>query len=154
MLNEIIGDVWNFADKDTIVCILTNNTVLKNGCNVMGAGIALEAKNRVKDLEKICGKAIVDNELFLVKDPVSGAWLIRFPTKYKVDDRTADIDLIRESLEALTAIAKTYPNKKILLPRPGCGCGGLSWEGHYWSSVKNTCENHLYNCKNVFIVSK
>ena len=42
MLQEINQNVWDIADNKSIICILTNNSIV-NGKNVMGAGIATGA---------------------------------------------------------------------------------------------------------------
>lgn len=40
----------------------------------------------------------------------------------------ADIGLIRTSLKQLTSLADEHEWKSVVLPRPGCGYGGLNWE--------------------------
>jgi hypothetical protein len=43
--------------------------------------------------------------------------------------QTASLGLIAQSAEQLAEFATLrYPNERILLPRPGCGNGGLAWE--------------------------
>mgnify|MGYP001580901715 CR=1 FL=1 len=40
----------------------------------------------------------------------------------------ADLELIKESASQLAVVAGAYSNKTFVLPRPGCGNGGLKWE--------------------------
>jgi len=147
-MKEIQGNVWDLLDDTSAVCILTNNVVLKNGKNIMGAGIAKEAVMRNPGLELTCGACILKNNYILGIDSVSKALMIRFPTKDKVWE-SSDLSIIADSLIHLSAIARLYPDKQIYLPRPGCGCGRLDWE----EDVKPLCEIYLKNLNNVYIVS-
>ena len=148
MLKEVKGNVWDLLNYTSTVCILTNNTVLENGKNIMGAGIALEACKRNQGLEMICGKAISDHTYSLGYDSITGAEMLRFPTKDKVWDNS-ELKIIVESLIRLREYCVCNTNKKVYLPRPGCGCGGLDWE----EEVKPLCEHYLNDLENVIIIS-
>ena len=148
MLQEINQNVWDIADDKSIICILTNNSIINNR-NVMGAGIAKEALDRNPDLDKKCANCIVDNIFTLGIDKQTNATLFRFPTKNDVW-YDSNLSVIENSLRELVYAARLNKSYKIYLPRPGCGCGGLNWE----SQVKPLCEKYLNNYKNVFIVSK
>lgn len=55
--------------------------------------------------------------------------LVTFPVKVHWKD-TASLDLIRRSaldLMATLDMPPLWPTRKVILPRPGCGNGGLSW---------------------------
>ena len=147
-MKEIQGNVWDFLDENSGVCILTNNTVVGPGHNIMGAGIAKEAVDRNPGLELICGKCIKEKNFILGVDKESGALMVRFPTKEHVW-KNSELEVIADSLLHLTAIARLYSDKIFYLPRPGCGCGGLDWE----EDVKPLCEIYLKNIDNVYIVS-
>lgn len=148
MLKEIKGNVWDVLNYTTSVCILTNNTVLENGNNIMGAGIAKEAKTRNPGLEKVCGNAILNHYYSLGYDSISGAEMLRFPTKDKVWE-DSELEIIVESLIRLKEYCTSNPNKKVYLPRPGCGCGRLDWE----EDVKPLCEHYLGELENIIIIS-
>ena len=92
----------------------------------MGRGCASEAKNRYPDLALMLGQAIqgLGNEAFwmMTKDgPV-----VTFPVKHNWYEK-ADTKLILHS--ALTvASMNALTDRRIVMPRPGCGNGKLKWE--------------------------
>lgn len=147
-MQELCCDVWDIIDPNSMLCILTNNTVLSNGKNIMGGGIAKEALVRNPDLNLKCAQCIKDNKYILGNDLKTGAILMRFPTKNNVWE-DSELELIADSLYHLKKYAIQNPNLKIYLPRPGCGLGGLDWE-----DVKELCESYLRDLDNVYIVSK
>ena len=156
-MKEIVGNVWDMLDENSAVCILTNNTVIQNYnpitmthyvSNVMGGGIAREAADRNPGLKNLCGQAILDGNYSLGKDSQTGAEMLRFPTKDQVRCGS-DMEIIADSLTMLEEYINKNPNKKIYLPRPGCGLGGLDWE-----DVKELCEHYLSKFDNIYIVSK
>ena len=53
--------------------------------------------------------------------------LVILPVKYKVE-QNADTGLIVKSCQELNKIAFEEKWNKIIIPRPGCGLGGLNWE--------------------------
>ena len=128
-MKEIIGNVWDYAGKNTVVCILTNGTVMKNGLNPMGGGIAAEALERNPGLDQVCGDAIKNNNVFLGIDKKSKSHLFRFETKKQVW-LASDIATINDSLNKLIELALHFPDKTILLPRPGCGYCGLDFDNN------------------------
>lgn len=157
MLNEIKCNVWNLLDENSAVCILTNDTVYeiydaatmtKFKKNVMGGGIAREARDRNANLEYICAEAILSDSFSLGIDELTGAEMLRFSTKQDVKNNS-DLYTIEKSLCKLKEYIENNPNKKIYLPRPGCGLGGLNWD-----NVKYLCENYLGTYSNVFILYK
>ena len=148
MLQEIKGNVWNFLNTSSAVCILTNNTITHDGKAIMGGGIAKEALNRNPGLDTRHAKDILNNYFCLGNDAITGAEMIRFPTKNMVwEDST--LEVIEQSLIRLTEYVRCNPDKKVYLPRPGCGLGRLSWE----KDVKSLCEKYLDNLPNIYIVS-
>lgn len=116
------------------VVITTNGTVKKNGEAVMGRGCALEAAQRFPSLPALLGEHLqfdgnhvgvfVNEDL----DATHEFDLVTFPVKHHWRER-ASLELIIRSAQELVALADPYCVgwKTILLPRPGCGNGGLSW---------------------------
>lgn len=149
MLNEISGDVWKLLDKDSAVCILTNNSIY-DGKNPMGGGIAYEALSRNPGLDITVANKIKKNEMVLGYDAQTQAVLLRFPTKDEITDPFSNIELVKSSLSSLRLFCKMYSKYKVYLPKPGCGIGGLNWE----TQVKPLCEEIIGNFKNIYIVSK
>lgn len=122
-MREEKGDLWTFpADYR---CVLTNGVLDSKGLLVMGAGVALQAKKLFPHLPMKIGKWIekYGNRPFLCREE----GLITFPTKHDWR-QPSNILLIRKSAEQVVAIADKFNIRRIALPRPGCGCGGLTWD--------------------------
>ena len=149
-MKESIGNIF-YTDCDA-VCITTNGFVKSNDENVMGRGCALEAKKLIPDLPLILGEKITNegnqvhilleqNDVHLISFPVkpitvmcNGSNVVEhMNNKFKVGSivpgwaAKADIEIIRQSALELVQLANEMNWKTILLPRPGCGAGELSW---------------------------
>jgi hypothetical protein len=131
---EQIGDIWAAQGSKDWVCITTCGTLRKDGCLVMGAGIAKEAATRYPWLQKAAGEALVRNGLqveFFNKDR-----LILFPTKFQYYE-DSNLSLIENSAFQLTVKLNRMnllgpagillPPTRMLIPRPGCGNGRRGW---------------------------
>lgn len=126
---ETTGNLWT-TPADWRV-ITTNGDVKTNGACVMGRGCALEACERFPGIDHVLGRMIqgLGNHVHVLKEGI-----LSFPVKHHWRDR-ADIELIRRSATELrdfcdgrgTGIDYRGPFYRILLPRPGCGNGGLNW---------------------------
>jgi len=124
---EIVGDIWD--QKCDWLCITTNGMTKKNNRAVMGAGIALQARQRYTNIDLILGKKIKERGNVvssLVKD--GDTVIIAFPTKN--DWRNpSDMDLIVQSAQQLKKHFDNNTSKPlVMIPRPGCSNGGLEWE--------------------------
>ena len=129
-LKEIKGDI--FTTQADLICVTTNGIVV-NGLLVMGAGIAKLFADRYPRIRKILGYQVERHgnlpHLFETDDH---KMVCSFPTKHNYSD-PSDMRLIRQSAYRLVDIVNMsweYPNpcRTVLLPRPGCGLGGLSWQ--------------------------
>lgn len=130
MLDQLGGDFWSeIADAYVIT---TNGTVNSQGRCVMGRGIALQAKNRFPGIDLQLGRLIKHwgNRVHYL-----GPWtradgvshnIFSFPVKHAWNEK-ADLELIKKSAEVLAEEAPTWMYK-IVMVRPGCGNGGLSWD--------------------------
>lgn len=135
-MREVRGDLWELAPEMGAVCITTNGDVKKNGEAVMGRGCALEAAQRFPLLPVLLGEHLqFDGNhvgVFMNEDlenmPKHDYDLVTFPVKHHWRQR-ASLELILRSAKELVELAD--PNNlgwtSVLLPRPGCGNGGLSW---------------------------
>lgn len=124
MMLEEKGDLWEMeADAR---CITTNGTVKRNGRAVMGRGVALQAKTKHPNLERLMGNFLVQNGNILGCIP---AWLLfTFPVKHNWWE-IADLELIRQSCLQLMWVLNESPElQRVLLPAPGCGNGGLFYQ--------------------------
>lgn len=129
---ESAQDLWSFSGKPgTYVFITTNGTVKQSGDLIMGKGCAKEAKDKFPGISAVLGEVIRKhgNQVIYVKEFGLGI----FPVKTQWYNR-ADLTLIRTSAQQLARIASEkndkgeFAWKEIVLPRPGCGAGGLDWE--------------------------
>lgn len=125
MLEEY-GEFWE--KRGDARCITTNGILRENGKAIMGAGVALQARDRYLkegiDLETILGRLIKrhGNHVYYL-----GNNLFSFPTKHHWKEKS-DIELIKRSVRELVLLVDKLDYKRILLTRPGCGQGGLEWK--------------------------
>jgi hypothetical protein len=131
-MKEVTGNLWTYPADVRV--ITTNGTVKKNGECVMGRGCAAEAKRAIPGIALALGRKIqnLGNRVFflgnLSLDPI--VHLYSFPVKHNWYEK-ADIALIEQSAyELMKELSDGYddPEVTIVLPRPGCGNGGLKWE--------------------------
>lgn len=121
---EVRGNLWEYPADVRV--ITTNGTVKKNGECVMGRGCAAEAKARYPDLPLVLGQAItgLGNEAFWI--PVKDGVIVTFPVKHNWYEK-ADIKLIETSAKKVS-VMRALEGRTIVMPRPGCGNGGLRWD--------------------------
>ena len=127
-------DLWQAAHGAEAVCITTNGTVTGRGLGVMGRGCALEAaerynpgKKRYQTLQRRLGDHLRmhGNHVGILVPPPPWT-LVAFPVKHEWQEM-ADFELIYRSCKELIALADRHGWTQVVLPRPGCGNGGLSW---------------------------
>jgi hypothetical protein len=122
-MKELTGNLWD-ARPEFIKCITTNGVVKKNGELVMGAGVALQAKERYPQLPSLLGSYVkTSGNIVYYFEKLN---IASFPTKNDWKDKS-DIRLIVGSCVQLSAMLKNF-DKYAVLPRPGCSNGGLDWE--------------------------
>ena len=151
-MKELRGDLHDIPCD--VVCITTNGFVSKNGKAVMGRGCAKEIKELEPGIDLILGSRIKNNgnTVSTLKTTTTGKMILSFPVKpesvvfdgenivehakrkFKVGDTVpgyyakADLEIIEHSARALRRMADSMPEwKTILIPRPGCGAGELSY---------------------------
>lgn len=125
MLKEVYGDLFAFYKRPGYkICITTNGYVKKNGEGVMGAGCAKEAAAIEADLPRLLGQSLKTRRNVVANLTEQ---FISFPVKHNWFE-DADPELIKTSALALKERASAQPSIKFMLPRPGCGNGGLKWE--------------------------
>lgn len=130
---EVRGNLWTYPADVRV--ITTNGTVKKNGEAVMGRGCAAEAKRMYPRLPRELGRHIrhLGNIVMDYGLTDDGNYLMTFPVKHEWMQK-ADQRLIEVSARTLTAYINS-PDwhtefKTVVLPRPGCGNGGLQWCWH------------------------
>jgi hypothetical protein len=126
-MREFAGDMWRLRGDAYV--ITTNFSMRKDGHAVMGRGCALEAKEKWPDVSLLLGALLRTNEhrVHVLRIIRKDRYLISYPVKFFFSER-ADLDLITVSAEQLRNLAQDLGLKNIVMPRPGCGNGGLRWE--------------------------
>lgn len=148
---EIKGNLFN--EPCDAFCITTNGFIKKDGTCVMGRGCAKQAATYWPQLPKTLGQNINDygNVVLAALLLSDGRHLLSFPVKpvsvvfngnncvkhmmnkFNIGDvvpgwaALADVELIKTSAMQLLNITNSYSWNKVVLPRPGCGAGELSW---------------------------
>lgn len=121
---EVTGDLWTYPADWRV--ITTNGTRKRNGACVMGRGCASEAKAKWPWLPNLLGAYIHDegNHVYRFDD----IQLLSFPVKHNWWEK-ADPELIKQSVAELKDMCfGQFDETEIVIPRPGCGNGGLRWE--------------------------
>lgn len=150
---EITGKL--FEQVADAFCITTNGFITARGNAVMGKGCAKEAAEYYPRLPALLGSmmkklgnvpmvVLAKGEECLCTFPVKPVTGIcnekktnvvkHMRSEFKPGDIVpgwacvADIELIKESAQKLVILATMNQWKKVIVPRPGCGCGELKWE--------------------------
>lgn len=123
MMKEILGDLWQQHAEGAVVAITTNGAVNKVGKAIMLRGCARQARARYPELLKTLGTLLRHhgNHVFDL-----GHQIVSFPVEedpYQVPG----LCLIDQSCRELVELADYKGWQKIVVPRPGCGGGGLEW---------------------------
>jgi hypothetical protein len=146
-MKQITGNVWHYFEDGNYdaICCTTNYVLKKNGALVMGAGVAKAFAGKYPWLPLNWGKRIAARNLapghhpglFVTLMPAP-PHLVYFGTKWHWKD-LSDLSLIKQNTLKLMELADILEWDNIILPRPGCSNGGLSWLGE----VKPTLDDFL-----------
>lgn len=126
-MQSIKGNAWKLVKDFDVLCITTNGYIKNDGSCVMGRGIALECSKIFPSIPITLGSLIYErgNHVYRL-EKFKGCYLFSFPVKHNWYEK-ADIELIKRSCSELLYFVDRFGYEKILLPRPGCGNGGLKW---------------------------
>ena len=126
-MQEQKGDIWSCIGDVDAVCITTNGCYTSSGA-VMGRGTARQAALRWPRLPWYLGWLLRQhgNHVYILH-VVRDTAIVSLPVKHDWRER-ADITLIQDSLRELVTLSNMLGWGTIVLPRPGCGAGGLTWK--------------------------
>jgi len=128
-MQEVTGDIWKLAQPGSWIAIPTNGDLKRNGADVMGRGVALQARERFVGVDRRLGQLLAEYGNHVHDLGEWAGWrLFSFPTKHHWRD-SANLALIVRSADELWALwvsAQQWP--QVYLPWPGCGNGGLRRE--------------------------
>jgi len=122
------GDMWEDVQADA-VCVTTNGIVGKGGRAIMGAGVALQARKRYRNLPRVLGSRLscYGNHVFLLRKREGEPCIVSLPTKEHWKDPSS-LELIDRSCRQLRNMTDDKGWKRVCVPRPGCNNGGLDWK--------------------------
>ncbi len=132
-MQEIFGDLWFWHGEAKIV-ITTSGQVNSKGYCSMPRGCASQARQRFPDLPARLGELIRchGNQVFDL-----GNGILSFPVE-NTPFEVPDLRLIERSCLQLKELTDRKKWPLVILPRPGCGGGGLCWK-----EVRPLLERHL-----------
>lgn len=120
---EIVGDLWEYLGQ-AVVAVTTCGQVDGRGRAILLRGCGRQARERFPDLPERLGRLLQARGNH-VHD--LGGGLVSFPVEEGPFD-LPDLRLIERSCRELVALADAQRWTDIVVPRPGCGGGGLRWE--------------------------
>ena len=120
---EARGNIWEYRGK-AIIAITTNGQTDLRGRAVIGAGVARQSLRYLPDLPVRLGRLLMDggNHVHELGDS-----LVSFPVEETLWSRP-DSRLIACSAQELRILADCRGWRRLVVPRPGCGSGGLQWQ--------------------------
>jgi len=131
---EITGNIWDYRGS-AVIAITTNGQVSgKSGRAVMGRGVAAQASRLIPEIPELLGRRIAEggNHVHYL-----GGGIVSFPVEHSPFE-LPDLALIERSAAELAALANEMGWQSVVVPRPGCGGGGLSWK-----DVRPLLERHF-----------
>jgi hypothetical protein len=126
-MKELTGvDLWEVPADLRVIS--TNGAVRKDGAAVMGRGCARQARDRYPGVDLRLGRLLKEhgNRPFRLGRLPDGSVLASLPVKHHWQE-PADLKLIHKSLTLLVELADRWQYERVILPRFGCGNGGLHW---------------------------
>lgn len=133
-MHEIVGDLWEKHASGAIIAITIGGRVTNSGKSIMLRGCARQAAERFPELLQIHGSLLINhgNHVFDL-----GRRIVSIPVEAD-PYQTPDLKLIEQSCRELVELTEYKGWQQVVVPRPGCGGGGLSW-----AEVKPILENYL-----------
>lgn len=121
-MHEAVGDIWDYAGRG-VIAITTSSSLAGDGRAVVGRGVARQAAARFPGLAEKLGRLIMEqgNHVFDLGDG-----LVSFPVE-ETAWSLPDLHIIARSAQELRALVDAAGWRRIVVPRPGCGGGGLAW---------------------------
>jgi hypothetical protein len=119
---EAVGNIWDYADRGIIV-ITANGSLCRDGRAVLGRGVATQAARIFPELAMRLGRSIAEhgNHVFDL-----GCGIVTFPVE-ETAWSLPDLHIIARSVRELVALTDAAGWQQVVVPRPGCGGGGLAW---------------------------
>jgi hypothetical protein len=120
---ETVGDIWEYAGTAVIV-ITTNGSLTRDGRAVVGRGVAKQAAIRFSGIADKLGRLLAEQGSHVFD---LGCGIVSYPVEETAWSQP-DLRLIARSAEELRLLVDSSGWRRVVVPRPGCGGGGLSWK--------------------------
>jgi len=120
---ELFGDLWDLHAGGDIIAITTGGALDRQGACLMPRGCAAQARQRFSGIEKVLGGLIGKNGNHVYD---LGNRIVSFPVENSPYENP-DHRLIEQSCRELVELVTRQGWDEIIVPRPGCGGGGLEW---------------------------
>jgi hypothetical protein len=129
---ETVGDIWEYA-ATSVVAITTNGSLTRDGRAIFGKGVAKQAALRCPELAETLGRLLADqgNHVFYL-----GHGIVSFPVE-ETPWSLPDLRIIARSAQELRHLVDRSGWRQVVVPRPGCGGGGLAW--HEVKPILDAC---------------
>jgi hypothetical protein len=121
---EAVGDIWEYADQGTIIAITTNGSLTPDGRAIFGRGVARQAALRFPGLAVKLGTLLAEQGSHVFE---LGNNVVTFPVE-ESPWSLPDLRIIARSAKELRVLADHSGWQRVIVPRPGCGGGGLAWQ--------------------------
>jgi hypothetical protein len=121
---ETLGDIWEHAERADIIVITTNGSLTRDSRAVIGRGVAKQAVLRFPGIAAKLGGLLAEqgSHVFYL-----GCGIVSFPVEETAWSQP-DLRIIARSAEELRQLADRSGWLRVVVPRPGCGGGGLAWK--------------------------
>ncbi|MBW4055494.1 MAG: ADP-ribose-binding protein [Proteobacteria bacterium] len=121
---ETVGDIWEYADRGCVIVITTNGSMTRDGRAVFGRGVAKQATLCFPRLAEKLGRLLAEQGSHVFD---LGSGIVTFPVEETAWSQP-DLRIIARSAEELRLLADRSGWERVVVPRPGCGGGGLAWK--------------------------
>jgi len=121
---EAVGDIWEYAEQGYTVAVTTNGSLTRDQRAIFGRGVARQAALRFPGLAEKLGSLLLErgNHVFDL-----GCGIVSYPVE-ETPWSLPDVRIIARSAEELRILTDRSEWSRIIVPRPGCGGGGLAWK--------------------------
>ena len=119
---EAVGNIWDYR-KTAVIAVTTGGSLTRDGRAVLGRGVARQAAAFHPALAGLLGRLLTEHGNH-VHDLGDG--FVSFPVE-ETAWSLPDPGIIARSAAELHLLAGRSGWDRIVVPRPGCGGGGLVW---------------------------
>lgn len=130
---ETCGDIWEHLGR-SVIAVTTSGSITRQGKAVMSRGVASQAARRFPEFPAVLGLLLQNagNHVHQL-----GEGVVSFPVEATAWE-WPDLRLIARSARELREMADREGWNAVVVPRPGCGGGGMAW-----TEVRPLLEEHF-----------